>query len=212
MGGAWGRGNRNRPYVFGDLAGGNFARFESDGMLVFSGTATTWRDFNFAAVALGAAASAPDLIQVRGGMLFMRGFDGNSTTEQLFGTLELDHMWKEGSVIKPHVHWMATTAASGNVVWRLTWAVTDPTLPVLSAEQAIYSQPAAAAGEWKTVFTALPDIALSAYHIGAQLTYRLWRYPNNPDGLDTYPDDAVVETFGFHIEQDTIGSREVAHK
>lgn len=145
---AWGRGKVRHPSVFGNVNAGNFARFEDDGMLVFNGTATTWRDFNFAAVALGAAASAPDLIQVRGGTLFMRGFDGAATTEQLFGTFELDHMWKEGSTIKPHVHWMATTAASGNVVWRLTWAITDTTQPELSAEQTISSQPIAANGAW----------------------------------------------------------------
>jgi hypothetical protein len=78
---------------------------------------TRWVDFNVGAVSLGTGASAPGLIQLNGSNIYVLGFDGNVTSEQVFGSIEIDHMYKEGTDILFHVHWMPTTATAGNVKW-----------------------------------------------------------------------------------------------
>lgn len=132
------------------------------------------------------------------------------TSEQLFGSLELNHDWAEGTIVKPHVHWMPTTADAGNVKWRLTWAISQD--GALSGENTVVSVSAASGTAWVEERADFTDINLAAYKIGAQFMYRLWRDPNNADGEDTYSKDAAVQTFGLHVIVDTLGSSQVGTK
>lgn len=51
-----------------------------------------------------------------------RTFAGTGgTTEQLFGTEEIPHSYKEGTDLNFHVHWMPTTTGLGNVKRQLTY-------------------------------------------------------------------------------------------
>lgn len=204
------RGSRfNSGATFGSIAAGNYAEFDANGFLTFYGAGRSYRDFNFAASGLGAGATAPGLVAISGGTILYRSFDGNVTTEQLFGGVEMDHMWAEGTVVRPHVHWYATTEDAGNVVWRLTWQISQD--GALTPEATVVGT-GAANGVGVEVFTNLTAINLAGYKIGAQFNFRLWRFPNNPDGLDTYGADAAVATFGLHVIADTLGSRTVAAK
>lgn len=188
----------------------NYSKFGTDGGLTAYGNARRWVDFNFSAISLGTGASAPDPVQVKGGTIFTRAFDGNVTAEQLFGSLELNHNWAEGTIIKPHVHWMPTTTNAGNVKWRLTWAISQDGL--LTGENTVTAVSAAGGVAWVEKRADFTDINLAGYKIGAQFMYRLWRDPANADGQDTYPDDAAVQTFGLHVLIDTLGSAGVGTK
>lgn len=188
----------------------NYSKFGTDGGLTAYGNARRWVDFNFSAISLGAGASAPDPVQVKGGTIYTRAFDGNVTAEQLFGCLELNHDWAEGTIIKPHVHWMPTTTNTGNVKWRLTYTITHDS--VTTAEQTVVIVAAAGGTAWKEIRSDFPDIAMTGYGIGTQFMYRLWRDPANVDGEDTYPNDAAAQTFGLHVLIDTLGSSQVSEK
>lgn len=188
----------------------NYSKFGTDGGLTAYGNARRWVDFNFSAISLGAGASAPDPVQVKGGTIYTRAFDGNVTAEQLFGSLELNHDWAEGTIIKPHVHWMPTTTNAGNVKWRLTRAISQDGL--LTGENTVTAVSAAGGTAWVEKRADFTDINLAGYKIGAQFMYRLWRDPANVDGEDTYPDDAAVQTFGLHVLIDTLGSASVGTK
>lgn len=194
---------------FGDVAGGNYAEFENDGTLAFYGNATTWRDFNFGVNALARGASAPDLVSLSGTSIQVLGFDGINTTEQVSVVLEMDHMWKEGSVIYPHLHWYPTTSGVGNVKWQLEYVTVQDGL-VVGASATLSVVVAAGGVAWRQAFTDFPPINLAGYTIESQFHARLFRNPG--DGDDTYAADAAVATFGLHVEQDMTGSRAIRAK
>jgi hypothetical protein len=187
--------------------GTNNTEIESDGTLVFNGTATVWNDVNIGSASMGAGATAPDLVAINGTTVYARGFDGNATTEQLFAELEIPHSAKNASEATFHVHWMPTTATAGNVKWQMDYHLLDAsgTAGAVTTLTATTASPAVA---WKEVRSDLsPTITVS---MGQQLVFRLYRNPS--DAADTYPDDAVLLTAGLHYESDTVGSRAITTK
>ena len=70
--------------AIGDYVGGDYLNVELDGTIEFNGAATVWEDENAGAVQLGRGASAPGIIQVNAGTVYLPGFDGVNTTEQFF--------------------------------------------------------------------------------------------------------------------------------
>jgi hypothetical protein len=196
---------------FGNVKAGNYSEFEADGTLIKHGNATTWRDDNFAGVALAIGASAPDLIAFNGGTVYVRAFDGNVTMEQLFGGTEYNHEGKEGADISLHLHWAPTTANTGNVKWQAAywWFNANDASP--GAETIISVVQAAGGVAWKPQKIAFPTVSGAGKKIGSQIGIRLFRDPS--DAADTYPNDAVIAfTFGIHYECDSDGSREITTK
>ena len=80
-----------------------------------------WIDFNFDGSSLGRGADAPNLIDWDGSRIRVLGFDGGNTTESVSKVIELNHNWKEGTIIKPHVHWGPVDGNAGDVEWFLDW-------------------------------------------------------------------------------------------
>lgn len=195
------------PDRFGDVIGGDYSEFEPDGFLLSVGGALAWKDLDIGGVELGAGASAPDLVAIAGGTILLRAFDGGVTTEQLFGCKELDHDYAEGTNLYPHVHWAPTTAAAGNVKWQLTCSigVAGAAMGVGNTIEIVDTAPGVA---WQPKMATFPAINGAALHIGNQIAFRLFRDPN----ADTYGADAVLLTFGFHIQVNSLGSRNISSK
>ncbi len=74
-----------------------------------------WIDWNFDGATLAQGAAAPDVINWNSTTIRVSAFDGVNTPEALSKVLELNHDWKEGTIIKPHIHWTPTTTGAGNV-------------------------------------------------------------------------------------------------
>lgn len=164
-----------------------------------------WRDYFISGLALGSGASAPDLITLGGsGNISVYAFDGNATTEQLYGCLELDHDYKEGSDFTFHVHWCPTTTDVGNVKWGLDYRVM-PLGGTLTAEVNTSLTVTAAGGTaWAGKFSGV-TISGTGRTIGDQIAFRLYRNPT--DGSDTYGADAAILTLGLHVQCDSHGSK-----
>lgn len=192
----------------GDGGTTNYSEFEADGTLEFIGSATVWKDINLGSASLGAGATAPDLVQVGTSGVFLRGFDGAATTEQLFFELELQHDYKEGSDITFHIHNLASTTDVGNVNWQLSYIISrsgDTT----SSATTISKVQAYDGTQWKRYRTDFTAITGTNFKTGDQIICRLFR---DPTASDTYGADALVETVGFHYECDTVGSRTITSK
>jgi len=190
----------------GNKSGGNYSRIETGGRYVAAGSAQTWDDVVFSGVSLGAAASAPDLIVFgTSGGIYCRAFNGNVTTEQLFGAFELPHSWVEESAIYPHVHWAPSVAGTGRVDWYMEYNVAD-TLNAYAATNTIIDASTRAHGTaWIHKFASFGSVSMTGYAVGASIVYRLYR---NPSGTtDTYGSDAALIQLGFHYRSDTLGSR-----
>lgn len=163
-----------------------------------------WEDIVIPVAALGTGPSAPDLVAFGpSGNLKLHAFDGGSTTEQLYGSIEALHAWKEGTAISFHIHWAPTTANTGNVKWQLEVTIADGN-GTFGAPTTLDVTAAAGGTAWVHKLSAFPDVSGTGYHIGAIGVFRLFRNPS--DAADTYPDDAVVMSIGVHYQRDTPGS------
>jgi hypothetical protein len=185
----------------------SYTRIDSAG-ITFAGNATMWEDIRIAGSQMGQGATAPDPVSFLGG-LKVYGFNGDATTEQMYFEVQMPHAYKEGSTIYPHVHWMPTTANTGNVVWQLeyVWAAVDSVFGSLDTLQTA----AAATGgvAWKHHMTSFPPIT-GRPGLSSMLVCRLFRNPGYTG--DDYEFDAGLLEVDFHYETDAIGSRGVTTK
>lgn len=178
--------------------------------ITLKGDATVWEDENVAGVELGAGAAEPDLVAVNGTTLFARAFDGNATSEELFGAIELPHSYKEGSNITIHIHWMPTTTGSGNVKWNVDYQWVNAGDTFGNSVTTVSSTVAASGTAWDGTNTDIATLTGTGKTISSHLMFRLYRNPG--DAADTYTSDAALIAFGVHYEIDTPGSRQITTK
>lgn len=167
-----------------------------------------WNDIIIPGGSLGAGSSAPDPISLPGNTnVIIYGFDGGSTTEQLYAQFEIPHDYQELQTIYPHVHWCPTTAGTGNVAWYMDYSYANAGDAMVSG--ATISGLFAASGLGVHQIAALPEIGDSTLRIGALVCIRLYRVPT---GVDTYAGDAGLLSVGVHYKSDTLGSSKVFTK
>lgn len=170
---------------------------------------TVWEDLRIPGMSVGAGASAPDLITFISGGLIVYGFDGGTTSEQVYFQVQMPHSWKSGTDIKPHIHWSPINTNAGNVKWFLeySWQDIDGTY---SAPTIISVTDAAGGTAWKHIVSNFPDISGTGKNISSILVCRLYRNP--ADAADTYGSDAAFVSFDVHYQVDTLGSRQTTIK
>lgn len=170
-----------------------------------------YRDENFSGFEAGATANEPDAIKWKGtSTIYTRGFDGSSTSEQLFAGAELQHDYQEGSDLIFHIHWCPTTAGSGSVKWNIDYTIErdnvgtmqSGTLSVVDSTDGV---------AWIARRINIGTILGTDLKIGDQIAIRLYRNPS--DSEDTYTADAGLSfTFGYHYCVDSLGSRLISSK
>lgn len=157
-----------------------------------------WNDENFPVSIVNppGLASDPDISSVDGSLLF-----DASSTELIFIWSQLNHKVLPGSTIRPHIHWTATTANAGNVLWDMEYKVllgnqttvvgfTSTTTEVAEASQT-------------HMIHRLEDITLpSSGILSAMLNFKISRLGG--DGTDTYADDAKLFEFDYHYKTNVI--------
>jgi hypothetical protein len=193
----------------GDVSGGNYVYFDQNGFMQFFGSGRGWIDFNFGVGALNRGAAAPDLIALNATGIQVLGFDGVNTLEQVSFDLELNHNWAQRTILKPHVHWMPTTAGAGNVNWQLEYTIVQDGNVAGAASATINTIVAAPGVAWQQNRINFADIDASGFLIGAQAYFRLFR---DPTDNDTYGADAAIATVGLHVQLDSLGSPQVGTK
>jgi len=163
-----------------------------------------WDDIVLGGRILGAGASAPDLIPFNGSNIYVYGFAGLATSEQLFGQPEILHSYKQETNIYVHVHWTPTDNNAGNVEWLLeyTWANVDTVFPAATLTSIIDPSSGIA---WTHQLAEFPVISGAGKNIGSMFNFRLYRVPG---GDDTYKSDAALLSIGIHYEINTFGSRQ----
>ena len=149
----------------------------------------------------------------------------NVIEEQLFFQVQLPHTWKEGTDIKPHVHWTPEINAGANecVQWGLEYSWSNIS-GSFGASTTIYSDgtddtTATSAG----VTIVASDHYLSAINktagggaavvdgtgktLSSMLACRLFRdVSDTGPGTDDYGDEAGLLELDFHYEIDSLGS------
>ena len=202
----FGSQNKIKPYLkVGDVSGGNYTEFETDGSKILNGNATTWTDFATAATSTKqGATSKPDFDYTNLGLLFPQ----NDTGEIVYLIYQMDHRKKMDSDIRFHLHYIQTSA----------------TQPTFTIQYKFYNNGGTVPGSWTTLNTSDPggDKGLLSYSSGsmmqiaefpaitpptsetvsANLDVKLYRNDNDLAG------DCLVKYIDFHYEIDSDGSRQ----
>jgi hypothetical protein len=140
-------------------------------------------------------------------------FDGATTEEDIYFTVQMPHTWKNGSTIYPHIHFTPTTTnsndtASKNVRWytAFKWANTETTFSATTTlifDQSFIPNDSL----WKhLVARNSTGILGTGKTLSSILMCRLYRNPVVTQ--DTYPQDAAFLGADIHYEIDSLGSRE----
>lgn len=200
-------------FCVGDVTGGNYTEFESDGTVEFKGNATVWNDANVGSYTLGGpAAGLPDEVK----FLDEVGGDTGIYTwafaigEAVYGAIEIPHDYKEGSDIYFHVHWQGIAApadGTDNVKWQCEYTVARATA-TLDAATTIAKE-SAITTQYVSVMSQFAAITGTNFKIGDQFLFKLSRIAAS---ADDYAGDALIQTVGLHYECDTSGSRTITAK
>jgi len=162
-----------------------------------------WDDLRFPAVGLNPPGTVSDpAINAELGTLTFSA----SATNVIAGLAQMPHSWKEGSEIRPHVHWIQP--AVGDVVWQLQYRL----LPAVngafpSAWTTVTSSTAVAtypgSGDWVQI-TSFPAIDMTGFTLSAMVLFRVARLGG--DAADTLAADVDLLEFDIHYQQDAGGS------
>ena len=144
--------------------------------------------------------------------VFSYAFD-KTTEEEVYFAVQIPHAWKLGSDIEPHCHWSPSDTDTGNVVWGLEYTISD--IGGTFGNTASLSVTDAADGTAKKhQLSDLGTIDMSSYtddgDVSIMLICRIFR--DATDAADTYDADAFLHEIDFHIELDTLGSRQETSK
>lgn len=167
---------------------------------------TSWDDLKAPATSLKVGSTAPSSNTDYGWLEFAHNADAF-----VFSILQLPHAWKEGSTLKPHVHWMKTTAAAGEVEWQLeyrwvpigevmdaAWTTLSVLTPSVSDGNAQYQHALSAFGEIDGTGKTLSDM----------LICKITRLGSSYSGSSHYEAAAALIEFDIHYEIDSLGSEE----
>lgn len=179
------------------------------------GDVTVWDDYMIPGTSVKTTGnSPPDMLGgfVGSATLDIPVFDGVTTLEQVFFTIQMPHCWKQGSTIYPHVHFSPTSTNSSDTNSRTvrfsleyTWANINGTFGASSTLHMDSQGFVPNTSQWKHLLaTNATGIDGTGKTLSSMLVCRLYRNPAATE--DTYPQDVAFLQFDIHYEIDSLGS------
>jgi hypothetical protein len=161
-----------------------------------------WEDLRFPAAGINppGAASDPSRDTSDGRLVFSA-----SQTNTIAIQAQMPHNWKEGSQIRPHIHWSPTSADTGDVLWKVEYKIANrgdvfpgsfTPLEVLDAGSGVADM---------HQIIGLGFIDMSGFEVSCMLLILLHRM--GADGTDTYTGTAKLNEFDIHYQVDSLGSQ-----
>lgn len=196
---------------FGDVAGGDYAEFQSDGSLVLYGEATAFRD-EFGPL-IGARLESPAskiVTNAAEGSLTFK--DSATLVDYVVTPVQINHDAVTGAVVRPHVHWWQASSNIPNWLLQYRWQV-NGTAKTTAWTNVKYVSHAftytSGTLNQITGFGALtPPVGAGVSTI---LQLRLLRDTANAStlfsGADPLTGDVEAVSFDVHIQVDMLGSR-----
>jgi hypothetical protein len=169
-------------------------------------TGVYWEDLRFPATVLRERPNQenPAFDETTPGRLFR-----HTDTDSMYAIAQLPHAWREGSQLRPHIHWQKTTSAPGGVYWQIEykWA------PIGEASDANFTPigsavPAASDADTANVhaLTNLGTISGEGKTLSDMLLIKISRVHDN--AADTYGAAARLIEFDIHYQVSSPGSRQ----
>lgn len=168
-----------------------------------------WDDLRIPATATTVgAANPPTLKKFRDNGAASRGVYAwhfaPTIMEDLMFAAQVPHKQKQETDLYPHFHWSPTTANAGNVIWGIEYTIStiNGSFPLTQLDSVTDAADGLA---YKHQLAGLSTISMAGNGLSTMILGRLYRDGGNTS--DTYPDDAVLHEFDFHIQIDSPGSR-----
>lgn len=160
-----------------------------------------WTDLRFPvqAVRINPVVNKPDVDYDTVEVLF-----DDTDIETVVSIGQMDHSWKAGSELFPHVHWIQDSA--GAVVWQLEYKIwnnneLEPAgWTTLTTEEVAFAYASGNLAQI-SIFPAIPGTDLEVSFLMKLKVSRL-----GSDGADTKVGDAKFIEFDIHFEMDSWGS------
>jgi hypothetical protein len=137
--------------------------------------------------------------------VFAYHFDPTSV-EEVFFDAQLPHSYKQGSELRPHLHYVLPTAPGAGDTLKFgleyTWSNVNGLAPTTSFLYATETFAGDEDANTQYIASFTPAISESTMKVSAMISCRLFRDAGN----DTYASDAAVLEFDFHYQVDSLGS------
>lgn len=200
----------------GDVSAGNYTAIEDDGTMRAVGTASCFRDEQNELTKAALQNPSSDLVFdfVEGTLDFENDCDLNTYAIM---NVQVNHDWKAGSDVEPHIHWFQNQNAIPNWLIQYRWQrecqAKTTSWTSLEWQSNVCSYVSGTINQI-TSFGAITPPA--NYGVSDILQFRVIRDCDNDSGLftgaDAYTGDAEATSFDVHIEVDTLGSRQLYAK
>lgn len=159
-----------------------------------------WKDLIPQITGVAAGGAAPAM----GGILASGNIQGYTfqTSDALYGTFELPADYQEGTDLTVHLHWMPSSANTGNLVWAFEYSVAN--IGSVSGAPTVLPNTSVPAGvAWthqiSTFATTIPGAGLKIQSI---IVFRLLRN-NTGNG---FTGNAILTSLGAFYQADSMGS------
>lgn len=163
-----------------------------------------WDDLNVApfSASLGPSVRPPAIVKFKDNGaastgVYLYAFD-EKKEEELFFSVQLPHSYKEGSEIRPHVHFTTPTQTATTITWGLEYNWHDVNSVI--GNTSIISNPTACPVAFTHTIGSLGTISGVGKKISSILVCRLFRATGG------YAGNALLLSVDFHIQKDTVGS------
>lgn len=195
------------PNKFGDITGGNYSEFKTDGTLKFNGDATTFRDELGDAVSLKVQGVG---IALDPGEAVLNFQTSANLSDYIYKNLQRNHDAKIGAPVYPHLHFQQSGAGVPNMLlqyrWQrngeiknTSWTYLKINTPVYTYVSGVLNQILSCAGITPTDDKLSDILQIKVYRDNANNSGEF-------SGSDTYSGNAAITSFDVHIETDQTGS------
>lgn len=160
---------------------------------------TVWDDIILNPSNLRGGVSVPNFSVFAGGiyqLLFL-----NTQSDEVYGSFELPHDYKEGTALYPHIHWSPSSTNTGNAVWQFEYVMESINGTFGSPVTLTITQAGAGVALAHQLAETNIPIPGTNRKIGDICLFRLGRATG-----DAFTGDAFLHSVGIHYEIDKVGS------
>ena len=166
-----------------------------------------WDDLRSPATVLKVGSTAPSTNTTYGWLEF-----AHNQNQYVFTHVQLPHSWRQGTALQPHVHWMKTTSATGEVEWQFLyrWVKIGEVMDAswLPATGSSVLTPAVSDGNtaYQHALSAFGEIPVDGVQISDMLVCKITRLGSSYSGANHYTAPAALLEFDIHYQIDSFGS------
>jgi hypothetical protein len=198
--------SQNAPARFGSV--NNYVDIDSAGNLTFHGTATYWADLIGGIAAAVTSGPGVSLSNTEHSLAYVAAAN---TADYAWLVFQLDHSWKAGSTILPHIHWEQDQNNTPNWLIQYRWQRQGQTKTTVWSNYKCNTNAIVwSSGTLNQISYGAGIVPPANYGMSDIIQVRLVRDSTNTStvfaGADPNNATCSVTAFDIHIECDAVGS------